>query len=106
MNNIVDLLEEDAHFIKYNFVNPRLCLCGEHEAAAAAEIVRLRAQRDAWKSEAENMYGHLNSVLHADKANWPAAGALDTYAAGKYPALAVPNAPGNKPPILGRLINE
>ena len=51
------------------------------------EVEKLRAQRDAWKTEAEHQYGLLR-VAQDGEMDYPVTGALDAYASGKYPALA------------------
>ena len=57
----------------------------------ADEIELLREQCDAWKTEAEHQYG-LVRASKFDEIDYPVEGALDAYAAGKYPVLKVPNA--------------
>ena len=84
--DIIKRLKEDANFIKYNFFNHRILLCGENELEAAQEIEKLRAQRDAWKAEAEHQYGLLRAVKNED-VDYPTKGVLDAYAAGRHPAL-------------------
>lgn len=52
------------------------------------EIERRKAQCDAWKDAAEHHYGLLRVALYGDSdADYPVTGALDAWAAGRYPAL-------------------
>ncbi len=95
--DIIERLKEDWHFIKYNFVNSRMCLCGEHALEASMEISRLRAQRDAWKEVAEHQYGLLRAEKYGDE-DYPVQGALDVWAAGRHPILT-PNARNEGTPL-------
>lgn len=52
----------------------------------ADDVDLLRAQRDAWKAEAEHQYGLVRG-LKFEEADYPVTGALDEYAARKYKAL-------------------
>lgn len=62
------------------------------------EIERLKEQRDAWKDAAEHHYGLLRVALYGDSAeDYPVTGALDAWAAGRYPALT-PNAQADSRP--------
>ena len=63
----------------------------------AAEIGRLKAQRDAWKDAAEHHYGLLRVALYGDAdENHPLEGALDAWVSGRYPALT-PNSNSTTP---------
>lgn len=60
--------------------------CVEALEAQAAEIERLQAQRDAWKEVAEHQYG-LQRIDKFMDADYKVTGALDAWAAGRYPVL-------------------
>ena len=47
----------------------------------------LIAQRDAWKAEAEHQYGQVRFLKYGEEVDYPVTGALDAYAAKKYPVL-------------------
>lgn len=52
------------------------------------QVELLREQRDAWKEEAEHQYGLVHALQNDGEEDChPVAGALDKYAAGKYPVL-------------------
>jgi hypothetical protein len=52
------------------------------------QVELLRKQRDAWKEEAEHQYGLVQALQNDGEEDYhPVAGALDKYAAGKYPVL-------------------
>lgn len=59
------------------------------QPAPGAEAL-LRQQRDAWRAVAEDQYAKLRTSLYGDSdSDYPVEGALDAYAAGKFPVLMV-----------------
>lgn len=57
-------------------------------ADLAKEVESLRKQRDAWKEVAEHHYGLMRTALYGtSESEYPVAGALDYFAAGRHPVL-------------------
>lgn len=65
--------------------------------AALEKLAKVEAQRDAWKHAAEIHYREYRIARYGDgEANYPAEGALDAWAAARYPAIkeALTDSPG------------
>jgi hypothetical protein len=60
-----------------------------------ADAERLKSARDAWKDAAEHQYGLLRTALYGESdEDYPVQGALDAWAAGRYPAIDAARAAG------------
>ncbi len=71
-------------------------MTSRQELSAMKRVVRealdqidcLKAQRDAWRDMAEYQYGQLRIAKYGDsQADYPVLGALDAFAAERYPIL-------------------
>jgi hypothetical protein len=68
---------------------------GLFDEREAEEVRQLRAERDAWKDAAEHQYGLLRASLYGESGeDYPVQGALDAWAAGRYPAIDAARAAG------------